>query len=1183
MGRVDLAEEEGTVRMQMELDDQTLRIIADSNPGDFGIYRIDNGRLSPLLASEGLAELSGMTRREYDALTRNDAAAVILKADLPQVAARLGALLTKKEAADADITYRILHKKLGHIWVHARGRVIGTRDGCPVLLVAYSRSSSEAAGQSRLLDLTTAILYVVDKNTYEILFANDTALQFWGHGDYAGQACYRYVNGRSEPCPWCSVPLMKNGSCHAEAAYSPDQDRWFTIDCREIDWYGHAGVAVYARDVTEQQRQQRQIQTDRDKLDTILGNIPGGVAVFFSCGGRIQMDYTNNSFYELHHGSKEHWDSISKNPLDWLSESDRKAFSEEFGRVERGEKAQGSSTYCVIGEDGNIHWVNNQFRRAYMRADVQYYYATFVDMDDQMVAERARSEARKMYEAAVEATNLVVWEYDLKTHRVIMAENEFTEYDYRKFGIPKVTENAPQSLVPYIDDASVDAFLEMYRKIDAGAPQASCEVWYKFKPGTEPRCERISYTTAFDAEGRPCKAYGIGQNITARRREEESYRQTMRQLVQAADNTLGSFSLNLTANWCGDGKSVYDFVLKQAESGTADGYFLAFAKIISDEEIRKQSLAIFNREGLIQRFLRGETQVTLEYPVRYRNGEIHWQRGVMDIMRNPKTGDIEALTHALDIDRQKRGEQISQNVLSARLDYAAIIYPCSGDIDFYAVQPSITRVAPGTRCPYEEIRLYLREQFVRPDSCAGFDSCTKLDAVLAQIRENGICHCYYRRVQNGQETYRHLQYNWLDPEQTAVLVIQSDITDSRRQEQRYMDELRRALTAAEQANRAKTDFLSRMSHDMRTPLNGIIGMTYLAGEQDNPARTSDCLAKIDLSSKFLLGLINDVLDMSKAESGTIELHPEPYSMAEFEQYVDAVIRPLCEGKSQRLTTEYVMPEGCVPLVDKLRVNQIVFNLLSNAVKYSPEGSQIRYRDVSCLLPDGRMRDCIEVADQGIGMSPAFQKVLFEPFTQENRVDNSEMRGTGLGLAITKKLLDAMGGSICVESRLGMGTTIRVELVFDRAPAPPSDTPPAAEQKPQGAVLTGKHVLLCEDHPLNQEIAEALLTERGLLVDAADNGEAGVKAFENSPVGFFDCVLMDIRMPVMDGYEATRAIRGLKRVDAKIVPILAMTADAFSDDVQRCLDAGMNGHIAKPIDPQKLYSALENCIREKKQL
>lgn len=416
----------------------------------------------------------------------------------------------------------------------------------------------------------------------------------------------------------------------------------------------------------------------------------------------------------------------------------------------------------------------------------------------------------------------------------------------------------------------------------------------------------------------------------------------------------------------------------------------------------------------------------------------------------------------------------------------------------------------------------------------------------------------------------------------AIIIIFLYITSSQRKKQNLQlaaakQEADSARQTADEANAAKSDFLSRISHDMRTPLNGIIGMTYLAREQNNPAGTADCLAKIDLSSRFLLGLINDILDMSKAERGTIELHPEPYSMPEFEQYVDAVIRPLCERKKQKLTTEFVIPEGCVTLVDKLRMNQIIFNLLSNAVKYSPEGSEILYRDISSLLPDGRLRDCIEVIDHGIGMSPAFQKVLFEPFTQENRIDSSEMHGTGLGLAITKKLVEAMGGSIRVESQLGKGTTIYVELLLERASVQTPEKAPTAVPAPKEVPLEGRHILLCEDHPMNQEIAKALLTERGLLVDVADNGEAGVRAFENSAPGFYDCILMDIRMPVMNGYEAARAIRLLSRSDAESVPILAMTADAFTDDIRKCLDAGMNGHISKPVDPETMFRVIADSL------
>ena len=384
---------------------------------------------------------------------------------------------------------------------------------------------------------------------------------------------------------------------------------------------------------------------------------------------------------------------------------------------------------------------------------------------------------------------------------------------------------------------------------------------------------------------------------------------------------------------------------------------------------------------------------------------------------------------------------------------------------------------------------------------------------------------------------------------------------------------------ADAANAAKSDFISRISHDMRTPLNGIIGMTYLAQKKNPSPEIEDCLEKIDTSSKFLLGLINDVLDMSKAENADIDLHPEPYPFEAFISYLDAVIAPQCADRNQKLVRDFRILQDNVPLTDRLRINQIMFNLLSNAIKYSPEGSTIRCSIHEYLLPYGRMSLLLEIADNGIGISENFQKLLFDPFTQEGRNDNSEMRGSGLGLAITKKLVDAMGGEISVKSSLGKGSvfTVRLEPEYVSAEYAEKSRLSGKVETEEGMPLSGKHVLLCEDHPLNQEIALALLSEMGILTEVAEDGKIAVEKFSQKDIGFFDCILMDIRMPVMDGIEAARRIRALSRPDAGTVPIIAMTADAFAGDIERCGEAGMNGHIAKPVNPQKLNAVLKNHI------
>jgi signal transduction histidine kinase len=263
-----------------------------------------------------------------------------------------------------------------------------------------------------------------------------------------------------------------------------------------------------------------------------------------------------------------------------------------------------------------------------------------------------------------------------------------------------------------------------------------------------------------------------------------------------------------------------------------------------------------------------------------------------------------------------------------------------------------------------------------------------------------------------------VEFFYVDPEYRLIGLVRTDYTDTQRKQLVQEARLRAALDDAEQANAAKSDFLSRMSHDIRTPLNGIIGLTYLTEKLDLPDEALKNLKKIDTSSKFLLSLINDILDLTKAENDKIELHPEPYSPREFYDYIDSVFKPLFESKNQTFLVDMHQPEKMLPVLDKLRVNQILFNLLSNAVKYTPEGGTIVYHaDFSEPDENGKMSIKIEIKDNGRGMSDEFQKRLFEPFMQEHRKDASDTRGSGLGLAIVKRLVDLMGGTITVSSKL----------------------------------------------------------------------------------------------------------------------------------------------------------------------
>ena len=383
-----------------------------------------------------------------------------------------------------------------------------------------------------------------------------------------------------------------------------------------------------------------------------------------------------------------------------------------------------------------------------------------------------------------------------------------------------------------------------------------------------------------------------------------------------------------------------------------------------------------------------------------------------------------------------------------------------------------------------------------------------------------------------------------------------------------------ALRAAEEENRAKSSFLSNMSHDIRTPMNAIIGITALALDEINdPDAMVKNLSSISSASRFLLSLINDILDMTKIEDGAVELHLEPYDYEDFLENLRAMFGPLCKENGIEFIIEIGERQFYPVLMDKVRVNQIFFNVLSNAVKFTPEGGTIIYREEKVTIEGNKIYGVYSITDTGIGMSREFQKRLFEPFVQEDNEMTSSIQGTGLGLSITKRLLDLMGGSISIESEEGRGTKVIINLAGELASVQEEEEKEDDGGEAHTEALKGKRVLLVEDHPLNTEIAKRLLEKKGLLVTAVENGKMALERFGASELFFYDVILMDVRMPVMDGITAAKKIRELSRPDAGNIPIIAMTANAYTEDVQKTKDAGMDIHLAKPIEPERLYQTL----------
>lgn len=397
-----------------------------------------------------------------------------------------------------------------------------------------------------------------------------------------------------------------------------------------------------------------------------------------------------------------------------------------------------------------------------------------------------------------------------------------------------------------------------------------------------------------------------------------------------------------------------------------------------------------------------------------------------------------------------------------------------------------------------------------------------------------------------------------------------------------------ALSEARQASSAKSEFLSRMSHEIRTPLNGIMGMIAIARQSiGDDERVIDCLDKADLSSRHLLSLINDILDMSKIESGRMEVKREEFRLGALAESSSSVFRTQALQRGLRYEVSAAIPKEARFLGDELRLNQIVYNLVGNAFKFTPAGGSVELAIDEAGREGSTSLVRFSVSDTGCGIEPEHLSRIFDPFEQGGGDTARLYGGTGLGLAISKRLVELMGGSISVSSAVGCGSVFVVEVPLERVersegesgpqPSAPTGRAPAGEGRGGTPDFSGRRILIAEDNALNREIAVELLRLTGADIDEAETGADALSAFSASPPGTYDLILMDVQMPVMDGYGATRAIRVLDRPDARSVPIVAMTANAFAEDRRRSRESGMDGHLSKPLDIQLVYDTMERFL------
>lgn len=491
------------------------------------------------------------------------------------------------------------------------------------------------------------------------------------------------------------------------------------------------------------------------------------------------------------------------------------------------------------------------------------------------------------------------------------------------------------------------------------------------------------------------------------------------------------------------------------------------------------------------------------------------------------------------------------------------------------------------------------ETFIHPEDRSEYlelMSYQNLTRTLSQ--EHPYVAIEYRKILKEKDTAdENGEYGWIRA--TAVLAqtdstgkpktalyVAQDVTESKQKEEREQRALKEACDAANHANAAKSEFLSRMSHDIRTPMNGIIGMTTIAGAHlDNKERLLDCLNKITVSSKHLLSLINEVLDMSKIESGKIDLAEEAFAISDVIDNLEAMIRPSAQGKGHELKINNPEVTHENVLGDAMRLQQVFMNILGNSVKYTPSGGVLEMK-ISEKPSKEQGYGCYEFVfkDNGIGMDKKFVKQIFEPFSRVEDSRVSKIEGTGLGMTIAQNIVRMMNGNISVESSPGAGSTFTVTIFLklqSKAAASAGHSESIQKMPSQRAFkelsFDRCRILLVEDNDINREIAEEIIGSTGIIVESVINGQEAVEQFFKKGAGYYKLIFMDIQMPIMDGYQATREIRKLPLEDALSIPIVAMSANAFTEDIIASREAGMNEYITKPLDMEQLMACLEHWL------
>lgn len=923
------------------------------------------------------------------------------------------------------------------------------------------------------------------------------------------------------------------------------------------------GLYGVGRDVTE-------YRSAFEQLKLLTDNIPGGLATFRISQEQVSAQYLSESVYELVGYPKDaESDASALNVLTIIFDEDMPIVKEQIEKLWQYDIPI-DIEFRVHTLDGGYKWLNLRCSLAQRQEDAVIINAVIFDVSEKKIADEANRIHEEEMKAAMSQMGKMICEYDPVTLELTMPEVYANWY-----GVPSVLKNIPYVVREFgiLEEKNIPLYIEFYEAIQRGEKKGAHDIHIRRKDHSW-HWEHHEFVTIFGDDGKPIKAVLSVEDTTALLETKQQYEHELQLRHELVKDSVIYYELNLSTGMIEEYLSqLSDVTSMKSSVCISERIHTDIMENIFEEDQELVKNSIFSN-ALLRSYGKGKMSTVIEYRRFFPDKSVHWVRANATIMKKPYSDELLAFIYIRDIDVEKKEQQALDYIMEEEIEAVCMLHILVQKLHY--VKTRDESYAVGQMLDYKEhIQNFIQTKVTEEDreSATAFFDMRNLMEVLN--KEAFAIYTYRTTKTEGFVFRKRILVFYLNDAHEEIVFSNRDITRLYEEEQHQKAALREAVEVANKANHAKSIFLSRMSHDMRTPLNAILTMSGQEMLEGATAEQKDqYLEKIHTSGEYLLGIINDVLDMSRIESGKTVLEPAPYYVPGFKTMIETVIGETCRKKGIQFNYIIKGHKSDWVMLDKVRFEQIFINLLSNAVKFTHSGGTIDFM-IDTLGYDGVHIDKrFIISDTGVGMSEEFLPHAFESFAQESRRDISEnSQGTGLGLAIVKKTVDLMGGKISIDSKIGKGTTFTVDLSYETVDNPSE----LSSDEISLDKLSGRRILLCEDNEINTEIIVTLLERKGMTVTCAENGQIGLQKFEDEPIGSFDLILMDKRMPVMDGIEATKAIRALKREDVKTIPIIALTADAFVEDEQLSISVGMNGHLPKPIVPKYLYEMIASYM------